>query len=182
MKTSSLKGLSLVEMLVVLAILSIIVTLSLSVVYNAQRTQRRIDDKYDCAMEVNRITKEVETSLRLAQRLVLGTDRSIKFLNINNDTNEYYLTNDTLFNNEKSVTNLQIDSLFFVYIKIKENEEVADFYFFDENRDGYLDTLELNDVSALHIYIDFLCPQASGTKPLVMQKQLFISFRNLQID
>ena len=175
------KGVTLVELLVALVILSIIITIALSVLFNAQRTQRMIDNKYDCRAEADRVAKEIENSLRLAQKLISGTDKRVKFLDINNDTNEFYLRNDTLFNNQKTITNLSVDSLFFTYTKIKEDEKITDLYWFDENRDGILDTLELSGVSGINVFVDFLCPQAQASKRIKIKKQLAVLLRNLQV-
>ena len=174
------KGVTLVELLVALVILSIIVTIALSVLFKAQRTQRMIDNKYDCRAEADRVAKEIENSLRLAQKLISGTEKRVKFLDINNDTNEFYLRSDTLFNNQKTITNLSVDSLFFTYTKIKEDEKITDLYWFDENRDGILDTLELNGVSGINVYMNFLCSQLQASKGRKIKKQLVILLRNLQ--
>ena len=52
-----------------------------------------------------------------------GKKVTVIFLDINNDTNEYHLRADTLFNNQTILTNLFVDSLFFIYIKINAKNQ-----------------------------------------------------------
>jgi prepilin-type N-terminal cleavage/methylation domain-containing protein len=171
-------GLTLIELLVSLTIFSIIVMITLSVFFSAQRMQRKIDNKYDCNSEADRAVKQIERSLCFARKLVAGTESTITFIDINYDTVEYHVAEDTLFNNQDSVTTLLVDSLFFVYIKIIEKEKIADFYLFDEDRNGVLEDNELSGISGITVYVDFLYPESSGSKRLKIKKQLTISFRN----
>jgi len=179
-RSSAKKGLTLVELLVAVTILSIITTLTLAVFFNIQKSQRNIDNKYSNAAEVDRVAREIENSLRPAQKLISGTDKSLKFLDMNSDTIEYYLRNDTIFKNRIPLTELFVDSLYFIYAEIENNEKIADFYLFDIDNDGMLNEQELHNVSGLNIYADFLCPPAPGAKRQKIRKQIFISFRNLQ--
>jgi len=179
-KSLNQKGLTLVELMVTMVILSIVIGLTLSVLFNVQKTQRKLDEKYACNEEANRIAREIENSLRLAQKLIEGKNNKLKFLDINNDTTEYYLKGDTLFKNEKPATNLSVDSLYFIYVKIEENEKITDFYVLDTSGDAILDDMELTAVSGIRIYMRFSCPQSRASKKIKIKKRLFILLRNLQ--
>jgi prepilin-type N-terminal cleavage/methylation domain-containing protein len=172
-------GLTLIELLVSLTIFSIIVTITLSVFFSAQRMQRKIDTKYDCNAEAERVIKQLERSLCFARTLVAGTESTITFIDINYDTIEYHVSEDTLLCNQNRVTTLLVDSLLFVYIKIIEKEKIADFYLFDKDRNGVLENNELSGVSGITVYVDFFYPESASSKRLKIKKQLTISFRNL---
>lgn len=174
------RGLTLVELLIGMTILSVVTGLALSVLLNVQKTQRKFDEKYACSDEADRIARDVENSLRLAQKLIAGTDNKIKFLDINNDTTEYYLKADTLFKNKISITSLSVDSLYFSYIKIEGNKKMSDFYLLDINRDDILDALELNDVSGIRVYMKFSYSRVQGSKSISIGKQFFTLLRNLR--
>jgi prepilin-type N-terminal cleavage/methylation domain-containing protein len=176
--SKSQSGLTLIELLVSLTIFSIIVTITLSVFFSAQRMQRKIDNKYDCNAEADRVVKQIEQSLCFARTLVAGTESTITFIDINYDTIEYHVSEDTLLRNQKNISTLSVDSLLFVYIKVIGKEKVADFYLFDKDRNGVLEDDEFSGISGITVYVDFLYPESSGSKRLKIKKQLTISFRN----
>ncbi len=171
-------GLTLVELLVAMTIFSIVVTLTLTIFFNIQNTQRQFDKKYEIESEVNRILKEIETSLKSAQQLVSGTSRRIKFLNASNDTIEYYLENDILIKRGEPLTNLVVDSLCLTYIQVKEKEKITEFDLLDKNHDGILSGSEFIAISGVSASFQFSYFEKS--KRMIIKKIFFIALRNFQ--
>jgi prepilin-type N-terminal cleavage/methylation domain-containing protein len=174
------RGITLVELLITITIFSIITALTVSIFLNVQKTERRFDEKYDFNAEVDKVVQELEYSLRFARTLITGTDTTVKFLDINNDTVVYRLRGDTLLRNQMRMIPLSVDSIMFVYTKTEETKKIVDFYLFDENRNGILEVDELNGILGINVYIDFLYPEQSVVKKMRLKKQIVVSFRNIQ--
>ncbi|MEO0124400.1 MAG: type II secretion system protein [candidate division WOR-3 bacterium] len=170
-------GLTLIELLVAMTIFSIILTLTLLVFLNLRKAQTQLDKKYEISNEVERLCKEIENALKFCQKLISCGQTYITFIDINGDTIEYHQNNDTLYKNNKIFTNLTIDSLSFIFVRLKEKEEIKDFYLIDENRDGILTGGELKNISGIAIYLLVSYPE--GFKRIKIRKNFFIAFRNL---
>lgn len=172
------KGLTLVELLIAMTVLSVVIALTLSVLFNAQKTQKQLDKKYEVSTEINRVTKRIEKSLIQAEKLISGTKNAIKFLGSSGDTVEYYVKGDTLYKNDQPLTMLSIDSLRFGYVKIKNKKKVTDFFSLDDNSDGILDHNELRAISGIEVNVQFLITDKSEEHRI--KKHLFILLRNIQ--
>ncbi len=174
------RGITLIELLIAMTIFSVVIGLAMSILFNAQKAQQRIDEKYAYREEADRVTSEIEKSLRLATKLITAAEDQIEFLDANDDTIEYYLGGDTIFRNARAATSLSVGALYFTYVEVKGKEEISDFYLLDKNGDGFLDGDELFDISAVNVYLDFVVCSLSGSKRVSLKKNLFVLFRNLQ--
>jgi prepilin-type N-terminal cleavage/methylation domain-containing protein len=173
------KGLTLVEMLVAMTILSVVIAITLSVLFTVQKTYKSIEKKYDCNAEAGRIAQDMEHALRLARQLIAATYNQVVFLDINAETIEYYQKNDTLFKNNQSVTNLAVDSLLFIYAKFKDDEKISDFHVIDLDNNGMLDAYELDGVAGINVHLWLSSFSKQNSSRIRVEKQFFVQLRNL---
>ncbi len=167
-------GFTLVELLVGLTIFSIIVTITLSVLFRIQRLQREMDKKYDFHNEIESICKGLENSLKNCQRLILVNKKMVKFLDIYDDTITYILSNDTLYKDNHPFQKLLFDSFYFAFVKF--NGEIVDLNLLDEDNNGVLSDNELTHISGIVIVMNPY--YFEGLKKVKIKKNLFVSFRN----
>jgi prepilin-type N-terminal cleavage/methylation domain-containing protein len=172
------QGLTLVELLVAITIVSVVITISLSVLFSARKVQLKFDEKYASENEADLVMKEIETSIRLAHGLVSGTCSTLVILDVNLDTCVYYKRADTLFKNHRHITDLPIDSLCFTYIKPEVPENICDFYAFDEDKDGILSGNELRAICGVNVGIYFWNSQRTNT----VRRQFSVRLRNAELE
>jgi prepilin-type N-terminal cleavage/methylation domain-containing protein len=173
------KGLTLVELLVAMTILSVVIMITLSVLFTVQKTNKSIEKKYDCNAEADRLVQDMENTLRLARQLIMATQNRILFLDVHADTTEYSQKHDTLFKNEQIMTDLVVDSIVFIYLKYINGEKINNFYEMDLDNNGILDTYELDGVSGIDVHLwlsSVLKPKSSRIR---MEKQFSVQLRNL---
>ena len=173
------KGLTLIELLVALTILSVIIMITLSALFTVQKTKRSIEKKYDCNAEADRIVQDMENTLRLARQLIVATQNRVLFLDVHADTTEYSQKHDTLYKNGQIMTDLAVDSIVFVYLKCINGEKIDDFYEIDLDNDGIFATYELDGVSGIDVHLwlsSVLKPESSRIK---VEKQFSVQLRNL---
>ncbi len=174
------KGMTLVELLVAMTLFSVVIGLTVSVLFNVQKTQRTFGEKYVFIDEADRIAGDIEHSLRLAQKLIMGTYNKVTFLDIDNDTIEYCIKGDTLLKNGNPITDLSVDSLYFGYTKIDGNETIKDFSALDINGNDILDVTELIKVSGIEAYMVFISHRVRRSRKIKMERHFFTRLKNLQ--
>jgi|GEM_PF-2987273 len=169
-------GFTLVELLVALTIFSIIIAITLSVLFRIQRLQRELDKKYEFHKEIASLCKEMESSFKNCQRLILVSSRMINFLDIYGDTINYFLRGDTLYKNNKPFSEILFDSLYFTFVKVNGNEGMFDFNSLDEDYNSVLSESEFTNISGVMIVMNLY--YFEGLKKVKVKKNLFVSFRN----
>jgi prepilin-type N-terminal cleavage/methylation domain-containing protein len=169
-------GFTLVELLVALTVFSIIITITLSVLFRIQRLQRELDKKYEFHKEIASLCKEMESSFKNCQRLILVSSRMINFLDIYGDTINYFLRGDTLYKDNNPFPRILFDSFSFSFVRLNGNGEIADLNSLDEDHNGVVSDTELTHISGIMIVMN-PC-YFEGFKKVKIEKNLFISFRN----
>lgn len=175
-----LRGLTLVELLVAMTILSVIIMITFSVLFTVQKTSKSIEKKYDCYAEANRIANDMENSLRLARQLIAVTQSHVVFLNVHAETTEYFQKDDTLFRNKQIMTDLVVDSILFNCVKNINDITVSDFYEMDLDNNGVLDIYELGGVSGVNVHLWMLAILKPKSLRMRVERQFFIQLRNLR--
>jgi prepilin-type N-terminal cleavage/methylation domain-containing protein len=173
------RGLTLVELLIAITIVSVVISISLSVLFSARGVQRRFEDKYACEAEADRVVKEMEISLRLARELITATCSTLTFLDVHSDTCMYYQQSDTLFRNSMPLARLAVDSLRFLYFKADSTGCICDPYDLDQDMDGVLRGVELNGVSGINLKIHFL--HAARSHTLQLRRGCSVLLRNVDL-
>lgn len=169
-----------VELLVAMAILSVVIMITLAVLFTVQETNKSIEKKYDCNAEADRIVQDMENTLRLARQLIMVTHNQIVFLDVNAETTEFYQKHDTLFRNKQAMTNLAVDSLVFTCVRFKDDEKISDFYNIDLDNNGILDTYELDSISGINVHLWLSSFLKMSSSKIKVEKQFFVQLRNLR--
>jgi len=149
------KGLTLIELLVSLTILSIIVTLTFSILLKVKKTQDDLNKKYRLTEATDRIQKELEDNIRFCSRIISGSAASIKLLDSNNDTIEYTVNDDTLYKNGCPISRVLLDS-FLIFYHVK---------------DDYGQTIAYQDLGA----VDYRPPNTGGD---IIGVDIFVMVKN----
>ena len=172
--TSQSRGLTLVELLVAITILSVIIMITLSILLNMQKTNRLVEKKYACNAEADRLVRDMENTLRQVRQLITATYNKVEFLDVYAETVEYYQKYDTLFKNRKIATDLAVDSVLFTCVKYENGVKISGFAELDLDNNAVLDTHELSNISGIYVHLRL----SSDTKTKV-EKDFFVQFRNM---